>query len=312
MNDQGLASRFSREGFPLRLRQAQAEALFARLGYDAKDFLRRFVDTQSTVELVPGTPALSSYTPYGQKGFLSKCVFGRDEAEAFAISLVHQGNRALAWSQAAILHANAENPLAPAIPLPEDFARINECAAQDTYAKQAWMASLAAEIDPVFDEKTKRDPVSAKEFKCWYKKSDLSEALVQAACASMKKPVIEGEAENFADHYHAEALRLYETQIDFLKDNGVPVRFMRIEDEDIRSIGDTFGPNILLEAQTRQPFKMNAGNTLHAGQLSQKYKIGNDVPTFTESLTRSGQDRASFLAKSKATRVQGPNTFARH
>lgn len=302
MYEQGLSTRFSRVS-PLLKRRSQADALFADMGFEAHKFLRDFIETQSHIELVPDAPALSTYTPYAKSGFLNKCVFGRDVAEEFVISLVHQGNLALAWSNASVLHANAENPLAPAIPLPEDFVRIAERLAQDTYAKQAWMASKAAKIDPVFVKKTINDPVSVTEFTRWHDTMDLPDALAMAACASMEKTFVKGKSETFADHIHAKVLSLYESQIDWLNDNGLDVRFMRIEDQDIRDIGNTFGPNILLKVQALKPFRMNAENTLHAGRLREKYKIGNDIPAFTESLSKAGLDRVEFLSRCKARRA---------
>lgn len=300
---------------PLLALRGQADALFGRMPAQETDFLRKFVDTGSYFELDVDSPALSTYTPYlpyrQSNTFLGKCSFGRNDPNAFAISLAHQASVALAWSNAAVLHANPSNPLAPAVLLPEHFALVSECLAQDAYAKQAWIASRAAQVDPSFYAQTERDPVSARQFEVWHKKEGLSGALAMAAHASMAKPYKEGSTETFGDLIHASALSLCQSQIDWLHRENIRVQFAHLEREDIQDIGNTFGPNILPEVQSIETFRMNTANTLRAGDLRKVWNIGNDVPTLTESLARSAhKTRAGFLAKSIGAR--GMDALVRH
>ncbi len=255
------------------------------------------------------------FTPFDSEGFINRVSYGREvraSLQGLFVARNHEGIHAIQFNKAAAPHADLFNCRANVIIEPRDYLRMREFAEKDAYSKELWLASMAADkgLLNAQDEIYSFLPVSA--FKDIRDKSgDLPTALVEAATQIMQKNVrisLGGQQKSMQcrDAYQARALQAYANgllarRLDLEAGNIV---FARLQQADIKDVGDSFGPNLADyggDSGTPADNDMTMENRIILNQIESWLGLGkrDDLPAFSEALASNGQTPAGFLQESR-------------
>ena len=223
-----------------------------------KDFLVALDGLDCDVTLEYNMACNAAYSPFdyslnlpGQSSFINIMKYSilslKDVAGTFH-SMCHEAMHALQWNKTPALHASPYNAQAEIILSPLDFVMMTERTEQDAYVKQAWLARFAAKDHPEAAESSDKEAISVAELDVICRSAaDEAEALAVAARFAMKKLHDKDNPDfSFADYYHRQALLQYKVKVQArLAEGGrkFPLA-VRLADEDIVAIGNSFGPNI--------------------------------------------------------------------
>lgn len=246
-----------------------------------------------------------SFNPNSLRSFIPRILYNTHEprsVQGVTMSRVHEGDHAMAYANAAIIHTSPFNTNASyCVMCPETFLTLIDLTERNAYAKQGWLASLAAEKEPEFYVQTEDDAVTAQEFKDMRAKhgGDLEAALLEAARESLKK--WKAGAGTYANHYHLLALESYEARLRYLRKAGIQPFFVKMDPQDLADIGQTFGPNIFAgrDEFLRLP-DLSVQASAHLTRIKAEWGLDQRAPMpFGQLLDLRGDSRAGFLHMSK-------------
>lgn len=181
---------------------------------------------------------------------------------------VHEMVHATAMAKSPVLHASPWNPATDAVLCPRDFVRVMLLTERDAYAKEPWLCHLARPFCPDIDVVCDTAPIKTR----WF--GDLREAGVKLSALLQKAAISSleiqhkselGVIKTYNTHYIDWALKTYKQALDIRKEKKMPgLTCVRLDDEDILSVGNSYGPNIFKDEN---------------GQLIDFYR---DMPEFTK------------------------------
>lgn len=270
---------------------------------------------ESGADLGDNLPAAFwSFNPNWGRSFAPRIQYNTKEdrsPQSVTMSRVHEGDHAMAYANAAIIHTSPFNTNASyCVMCPETFLTLVDLTERNAYVKQAWLASLAVKQDPDFYSQTEDDPITAREFELMRERNggDLDATLLTATQGALSK--WKKDCGSYANHYHAGALEAYEARLKYLHEKGIQPFFVKMDMTDLADVGNTYGPNIFAgrEEFLRCP-KLSDKNAAHLQRLNTAYGLDQRPPmTFTNLLAMRGDSRQNFLHMSKnwAKRVKTP------
>ena len=229
------------------------------------EFLNRFGQTGCVERPAKNSACIAAYQSFiyppspKTTGFTNAIAYGPaacDNTHLLFSAVIHERIHAMQKASAPILHASPYNSMTHIILCPRDWLTVQERCEQDAYAKQAWINSLYATQAPEIYKTSNSDPVSAHQFEILRKKrGDLESALHHTARTVMdcnfynddtaeKSTSLQNPTVTFSDHYHDLALDNYANIIKArMHDHAANIIFVRMDADDILSIGNSFGPN---------------------------------------------------------------------
>jgi hypothetical protein len=221
------------------------------------------------------------------------------------------------------LHASPFNTNTPVIVCPRDWLILHQLAEQDAFTKESWLTSLMSKQDPAMAEASEKKPVSPRRFEeIRSRHTCLRDTFREVAdiCMSRYFNTYEnGEDGTFADYYHRYTLGHYEMNIN-LRQSGelgpqIP-KLARLEDEDIRAVGRSFGLNIFENVsmqQLRDSIRLSPENEEYLQCLNEKLGITDEsaLKTLRQCLAEENISPQRFLELSKNNNLLPWNTFPR-
>lgn len=250
------------------------------------------------------------YIPFvWDEGFVNEISYKshRFSREAFFVSRCHELTHALAWDNAPVLHASVFNRQTPVILCPRDWVRVFEMTEADVAAKTAWLATLAARIDPSFHNATAFSPVTTGEYEAAFA-GDTASAIATVANTSMRKfwglDNRDGKPLDFGAFYHWLALRDYENMIGFYERNGIRPIVARMEPWHREDLGRSFGPNPFAGGRY-DPLPIKDLEEQRIAALNARLGImcEDNLPYLETALQWYGHSPQSLLFKSKSAPI---------
>lgn len=222
---------------------------------------------------------------------------------AFFSSRGHEYIHALAWNSSPMLHASPYNEATNLVMAPTDWIKMQERTEQDAYAKQAWLNWMGARIDPEL-HKEKSDPVTVADFeRLRIRHGDLSSTLKHAALESMdRKRYGDKLGRTLRDHYHRHAIQGYALVLRYLKRNGADIYMVKMDEDDFKTTGASFGPNIFEDGDKMfadQP-DLSPRNARYLAKVMKIFGLDESrMPSFKSTLAQMDTTPHEFLACSR-------------
>lgn len=258
--------------------------LYARLGIIGARFLQDFAATGCVESVDLQLSARASFQAHHRtQGFINKIFYSvgvlPDEAALFS-SRTHEAIHAIQFSRAAAAHATPFNAAAKIMLCPRDAVLLEELKERDAFSKQ-WLLDKMAN-DPGY---AALDPGALEQ--------DLRE---HAAC--VLQSLRWNDAMSFLDYYRGKALDEYETVMAARHEAEPDLVYVRLEPEDILSIGGSLRLQSFDAGWSSVPLTPEQETRLAA--LNRVFGIDDEgnLPTLGQALRMRGTDRAAFLAAS--------------
>lgn len=283
-----------------------------QVGEEFLDFLRKTGCQQRIDIYYNGAAHYVSFSYAHATGFANEMIYGpaaeEDLSKLFA-SKVHEATHAMQKMRSAALHASPFNPNTQIVICPRDWLLLDERCEQDAYVKQAFFNSLLAKELPEVRRMSDADALSVKTFeRIRLEAPSIQEALIQSARVALSKSYYWDNPKSdytFQRNYHDTAMKNYKAGIELRKSKGEhDLVYVRLEEEDIHAIGQSFGPNpfgenALLPEFAVAPALGNDAQKTHAEILKTTgIKDEDELPTLSEILQRLGLTRRKFIEAS--------------
>lgn len=254
------------------------------------------------------------YAPYeGQNGFSNYVSYGSaalENPERLLSARTHEFVHALQYEQSAALHADPYNSAHNIIVSPYDYLLRKERLEQDAYVKGAWLCSLAEHDAPGIVAAMEGIPLPVSTFKeLRGKNASLQETFAAAATACRNREGCWSDTKDskpIADVWHARALEEYDHMMALRHKDlkpGESLTIVRLEGQDIREIGASFGPNTFGDDDHALTTieKLSPENARKLAEIEAKYGIAprDTLPAFDAALKNAGTTRAAFLEASR-------------
>ncbi len=285
-----------------------------------KRLREKFEATGCKKSTASGLSCIAVYEPFsfppleGEPSFTNtmRCGTPLRSLEKLFSSVCHEGLHALQWDGAAILHASFFNDVSPFVICPRDWAMLVERTEQDACVKEAWLCWLGRTQMPELEQATTTHPVSVSDFEALQALGlNIEETLRTAAVFAMEKIYgIDdfGNQMSFADYYHRQALESYNRMMLWRAGNCSARQIVvRMEEQDIRGLGNTIGPNIFEDLRFSKPPLLSAANEALVQKLNKALGIIDEgsLPTYSEALAQWNMSSEEFLSLSKTMRQGG-------
>ncbi|MDD9900437.1 MAG: hypothetical protein OXT65_05625 [Alphaproteobacteria bacterium] len=293
------------------------------LGPVGKDFHAAFVNAECKEFLGLKTTHNALFNSYayppfeGEEAFKNQIVYGTtvlDDAALLFSARCHEIIHALQYVHAPALHADPFNAETEAFISPRDYLLRKERIEQDAYAKGAWLCTLATDDHPDIREKMDSSMLSVKKFEeLRAQHGNLHAALTagaHAAANTLGVWVTNGPKTTAADNWHHLALKEYEAIIDRRLKDGKSITFVRMEDNDVLALGQSFGPNPFaaadgtLDPSFRQPSSFGEDIEKRLATLNAKIGITDEtaLPTLGSTIKNTHASRQEFLTAMRTPR----------
>lgn len=225
-------------------------------------------------------------------------------------SLMHEGFHREQTAVADITHADIANSASPIVLSPRDKMKLVVLTEADAAAKTAYLASNAAQKDPVFKDMLGFDALSVREFEdiMAAHNGDIQEAIKVAAIASMQNRYgtsENGEEWTYRDYYQDYVLDTYIKENSLRLRVGEKIEFVRLKDnadnQSLMKVGDALGINPFSQDGNldprfydEPPLKPSIARKLHAVEAA--LGIHHDqLRGYNEALEAWGLDPQEYM-----------------
>lgn len=220
-----------------------------------------------------------------------------DDGGYLFTSRTHEFVHVMQYNKTPALHADPYNTTGTNIVLsPLDYMRRKVLIEQDAHAKDTWLSSLAAKDHPEVYEAKKRAVLPIDRFEAIRKKCVTMDETIReaaksaagtvAAWVSRNDPMISAE-----ENWNNIALNEYIGLIRKRLDRAEKLTFIRLGEEDIYTIGESFGPNPFgkdgkVHPEFLKPPVLSEANRKALEDLNKELSIsaGKPLPTLREAL----------------------------
>lgn len=247
--------------------------------------------------------------------FTNKIVYGPaalDERGNLFAARCHESLHAIQYSRAPIMHAVPYNTGAPVLLCPRDFALLVQLTERDTFAKQTWLASLAARARPdiIFTDIMDATVPRLEELRGFPLTFVQALAILGHQIMECIGPVDSDLIYN--QHYGHEALERYDAFLS-LRENDIRegrCTLIRLEAQDLRDVSGAFGPVLMDGIPVPPPLLPQDREAIQ--RLNEQLGITdeNNLPTMREALSARGLKPETLLPFSKNPVPDSPSSPA--
>lgn len=289
-----------------------------------KKFITAFEKGNIRVRLDPWLPCNAAYCSYSyrkdRRGFINEITINpkrADDIDTFTLSVAHEIIHGLQKHVSPALQHSPFNPDTRVIAHPADWLMLELACERDAFTKESFIATLLAT-----DNQSLREHhilITLEEFAAQAKlQPSLADTMVGIALSSLEHPYDKAHprGKTYIDHYHGVAIRNYSAGMwNRHNENEKDLRFVRLEPEDLRQIGNYgVGPNSFGEHVLEPLFTRRQALSPEAREQFNQMCTDYNIPPLDQCQTlreyRKSTEQSAAPARNSAGRIQSAATFA--